>query len=47
MTKMTDKEYLQYIETELIPNMLEAGCYEVVQDFVRLLQISREGIEEY
>ena len=45
MDRMTDKEYLNYVEKDVIPSMLEAGCYGVVVDYVKLLQIAREGIE--
>lgn len=45
MIRMTDKEYLNYVEKDVIPAMLDVGSYGVVVDYVKLLQIAREGIE--
>ena len=45
MSRMTDKEYLNYVEKDVIPSMLDVGSYGVVVDYVKLLQIAREGIE--
>ena len=45
--QITDKEYLDHVEKELIPEMLAVDCYGIAQDLVKLLGIAREGIEEY
>lgn len=43
--RMTDKEYLDYVEKELIPEMLAVDCYGIAENLVKLLGIAREGLE--